>query len=425
MSLRTKLMTSFAGLAAIALLVIAVAFYTTLRWQAAAAEMEMHFQRSLLLQSVRANTFQALKEVDDGLTGDHVDARADFEAALEPATRDFADWAARADTPAERDEVSRVRAIYEELVASGRRVFDLIPVDRAAAIRLVDDEVDTKDLARFREITAAAVEADLAIRGRIAAEMQRLRETAQVMLAISAISVIALTLLIAAYLSSDLFRPLRRIAAVLDRLANGDRDVRADTGRNDEIGVVARGVNQLANTIAAAHSMHERTTASAIGIALSARLAMMRERGASASDWKAVEAMAAAVDSPARTDTIDLVALFHALLARHQGELVRRGIAIEQRLAMPSLPKAANSQLVEAALEAMLVLALDRLPDHGGRLGMRAYRESDGSARIEVADNGGAGETDLGALEAIARDLGGSARRFADANGEVFQLSLA
>jgi HAMP domain-containing protein len=425
MSLRTKLMTSFAGLATIALMVIAVAFYTTLRWQAANAEMEMHFQRSLLLQSVRANTFQALKEVDDGLTGDHVDARADFEAALEPATRDFADWAARADTPAERDEVSRVRAAYEELVASGRRVFDLIPDDRAAAIQLVDDEVDTKDLARFREVTEAAVEADLAIRGRIAAEMQRLRETAQVMLAISAISVIALTLLIAAYLSSDLFRPLRDIAAVLDRLANGDRDARADTARNDEIGVVARGVNRLADTIADARSTQGSAPASAIAMALGARLAAMRERGASASDWKAVEAMAAAVEPPARADTIDLVALFHALLARHQGELVRRGIAVEQHLTMPSLPRAANSQLVEAAVEAMLVLALDRLPDHGGRLGLRAYRESDGSTRIEVADNGGAGETDLGAIEAIARDLGGSARRFADANGQVFQLSLA
>lgn len=425
MPLRTKLMTSFAGLAAIALLVIAVAFYTTLRWQAASTEMEMHFQRSLLLQNVRANTFQALKEVDDGLTGDHTDARADFEAALEPATRDFSNWAVRADTAAERDEVSRVRAAYETLTASGRRVFDLVPVDRTAAVRVVDDEIDTKDLARFREITETAVKADMAIRSRIATEMEQLRETALVMLAISAISVIALTLLIAAYLSSDLFRPLRGIAEVLGRLANGDRDARAEADRNDEIGSVARGVNRLADTMADLRPAQVDVPASAIGRALAERLAGMRHRGASASDWKAVEAMAAAVCPAVHADTIDLVALFHELVSRHQGELLRRGIAVEQRLAMPYLSGASNRSLVEAAVEAMLILALDRLPDHGGRLGLRAYRESDGSTRIEVAETGGFGDTDLGAIEAIARDLGGSARRFADANGQVLQLHLA
>jgi HAMP domain-containing protein len=425
MSLRTKLMTSFAGLAAIALLVIAVAFYTTLRWQAANAEIEMHFQRSLLLQSVRANTFQALKEVEDGLTGDHTDARSDFEAALEPATRDFADWAARADTPEEREEVSRVRAAYEKLVTSGRRVFDLIPVDRAAAVRLIDDEVDTKDLAQFRTITEAAAEADRAIRVRIAKEMQGLRETAQHMLAISAFSVIALTLLIAAYLSSDLFRPLLQIAAVLERLANDDRDARADTSRNDEIGLVARRVNRLADTLAGNHSPRAGVPASSIGMALSSRLAAMRERGATPSDWKAVQAMAAAVEPPARADTIDLLALFHALLARHQRELVRRGITVEQHLTLPALTKAASSQLVEAAVETMLLLALDHLPSYGGRMGLRAYRDHDGSTRIEVADNGDAGDIDLSLIEAIASDLGGSARRFADGNGQVVQLSFS
>lgn len=425
MSLRTKLIASFAGLAAIALLVIGVAFYTTLRWQAANGEMEMHYERSLLLQSVRANTFQALKEVDDGLTGDHVDARADFEAALEPATRDFAAWAALADTEAEREEVARVRAAHAELVTSGRRVFDLMPVDRAAAIQLADDEVDTKDLARFRAITVAAMDADLAIRDGIGRETRALRNTAQVMLAISAISVVALILLIAAYLSSDLFRPLRELSDVLGRIADGDRGARADAGRNDEIGAVARGVNRLAETMAAPAATAPAPQAnSAIGAAMAARLATMRESGANDADWRAVEAMAAALPAvAARGERIDLSALFHRLLTRHQGEIARRGIAVEQRLEA-SAWLSGNLRVIEPAVEAMIGLALDRLPDRGGRLGLRAYRDTDGSGRIEVADNGGAGEVDLSPVEAMAAELGGSARLFEDAKGQVVQLAL-
>jgi two-component system, OmpR family, sensor kinase len=425
MSLRTKLIASFAGLAAIALLVIGVAFYTTLRWQAANGEMEMHYERSLLLQSVRANTFQALKEVDDGLTGDHVDARADFEAALEPATRDFAAWAALADTEAERKEVARVRAAHAELVTSGRRVFDLMPIDRAAAIQLADDEVDTKDLARFRAITVAAMDADLAIRDGIGRETRALRNTAQVMLAISAISVVALILLIAAYLSSDLFRPLRELSDVLGRIADGDRGARADAGRNDEIGAVARGVNRLAETMAAPAATAPAPQAnSAIGAAMAARLATMRESGANDADWRAVEAMAAALPAvAARGERIDLSALFHRLLTRHQGEIARRGIAVEQRLEA-SAWLSGDLRVIEPAVEAMIGLALDRLPDRGGRLGLRAYRDTDGSGRIEVADNGGAGEVDLSPVEAMAAELGGSARLFADAKGQVVQLAL-
>ena len=429
MSLRTKLIAGFAGLAAIALLVIAVAAFTTLRWQAANAEMETHFQRSLLLQSVRASTFQALKEVDDGLTGDHVDARADFEAALEPATRDFRAWAALADTQAEQREVARVRAAHVELVSSGRRVFDRVPVDRTAAIQLADDEVDTKDLARFRAITVAAVDADLAIREGIARDTMRLRETAQVMLAIGAISVIALMLLIAAYLSSDLFRPLRQLSGVLGRMADGDRDARAEEGRNDEIGAVARGVNRVANMLGngAREQAAASATTSTLGLsnALRARLAQMREQ-ASDADWQAVDRMALALGaSDAKGQAIDIATLFHDALADHRGEIERRGIAVEQRLSSPLPRPTAPLALTRRATDMMLSIALDRLSDRGGRLGLRAYVDPDsGATRIEVADDGGAGEIDLSALEAVAAELGGCARVFADAKGQVGQLTL-
>lgn len=440
LSLRTKLIAAFVGLAAISLLVIGVALYTTLRWQAANAEVETHFQRSLLLQSVRANTFQALKEVDDGLTSDHVDARADFEAALQPANRDFATWAAFAHTDAERDEVSRVRAAYTQLINSGRRVFDLIPTDRQAAIRLADDEVDTKDLARFRQITVAAVNADMSIREDIARDTRRLRETAQVMLTISAVSVIALMLLIAAYLTSDLFKPLRSIAGVLDRLAKGQRDVRADDARSDEIGDIARAVNSVAGvmdepTVLAGAWDQPTGTTSAVARALQARLAELRPAGSDGA-WRAVERMSAALAAAAAAaprashDPLDLAALLYAAVAPYRAEIDRRGISVEQRLSAPTPRAFGDASAVASSLEAMLARALDRLPNSGGRLALRAYVDPDnGATQIEVADNGSSADEfdDEGTrlIELAAERHGAAVRIFADLQrGSVAQLTL-
>lgn len=403
MSLRTKLFAAFAGLAAIALLVIAVALVTTWRWQAANAEVETHFRRSLLLESVRANTFQALKEVDDALTGDHVDARGDFERALVPATRDFTSWADYADTPEERAEVARVRAAHERLVASGRRVFDLAGTNREAAIRLADDEVDTKDFAAFQRVTDQAVAADRVIRRDISAQTARVRETAQVMLAISAISVLSLMLLIAAYLSSDLFRPLRDLAGVLDRLSRGDRSARADDARGDEIGAVARGINALAD---AGQAPEQADTP----------LLPPRARTLALSP-------------------VDLTNLLQAALARHRGELDRRGIAIELYLS-PVAPIMGDATKLAVALDEAIRHALAALPDSGGRLGLRSYADG-GLAHIEIAENGpgldpaavekGFGDTGNGLSTACAsaQAHGGTLTLFSEpGRGSVTQFSL-
>lgn len=406
MTLRTKLLAAFAGLSAIALLVIAVALFTTWRSQAASAEMETHFRRSLLLQGVRANTFQALKEVDDALTGDLIDARKDFERALAPATRDFQAWAALADSAAERGEVARVRAAHERLVASGRRVFDLAATDRAAAIRLADNEVDTKDFAAFQLITERAVNADRAIRRGIGAQTARIRQTAQVMLAISAISILSLMLLIAAYLAQDLFRPLRELAQILDRMARGDWRARADEGRGDEIGDVARAANRVAAAAA------------------------LRGEGVSENDN---EARRPPIDLS--LVALDLPALLQAVATRHGRTIARRGIALEFHFAPIESAVFGDQEMVARAIDEAISRALAALPDRGGRIGIRCY--ADTLARIEIADDGseidataveqgmGDDEVDLPLAQAAAERHGGSLKLFAEpGRGAVTQLSL-
>ncbi|MES2905347.1 MAG: HAMP domain-containing protein [Pseudomonadota bacterium] len=405
MTLRTKLLAAFASLAAIALLVIAVGLFTSWRAQVASVEMETHFRRSLLLQGVRANTFQALKEVDDALTGDLADARGDFERALVPATRDFRAWAALADSHAERDEVARVRAAHEALVASGRRVFELAASDRSAAIRLADDEVDTKDFAAFRGITERAVGADRAIRRSISTQNARTRETAQIMLAISAISIFSLILLIAAYLSQDLFRPLRDLAAALDRMARGDWNARADSERGDEIGDVARAANRVAEAALA------RVAASPDEVGV--------RRPPLDLSWV----------------TVDPPALLQAIAVRHGNAIHRRGIAIDYHFAPIERAILGDPAILGEAIDEALRHAFAALPDRGGRIGMRIY--ADDMARIEIADDGsgidavgtgdpmenGAGKFPL--ASAAAQRHGGELRTFSEVGrGNVTQISL-
>jgi hypothetical protein len=209
MTLQRKLMAAFGALATIALLVAVTALYLTLGWQDAAAQAERHYRRSLLLQSIRADTFQALKEVDDALTGDVRDARDDFERILAPAQRHFREWQALADTSDEREEIARVRNGYDNLVAYARRVFELLPMDRAAAEKLIDLEIDTRAHEQFRVLTENGVQADGRKRDEIGAETRRVRTTTQVMLAVSMVSILSLTLLLAGFIAQDLFRPLR------------------------------------------------------------------------------------------------------------------------------------------------------------------------------------------------------------------------
>ena len=411
MTLRRKLFVVFSALAVIALLVTGVALFLTLTWQSTTAQVERHYQRSLLLQRIRAGTFQALKEVDDALTGDHVDAKDDFERALQPTSRDFSEWSSLADTPDERAEVSRVQAAYERLISSARQVFELIPKDRAAAIQLVDDEIDTRTYEQFRVLTEEGVQADREHRRAIAAETNRVRTTTQVMLAISAFSILSLIFLLAAYLSHDLFGSLRELVATLDRLQKGDLKARAEEGRNDEIGAVARSLNQFLVSVEHRNLMAESRAGSSGQIAppdhvhrqiaaIETKLSRLKER--SGDDVRAIvtetENLVHAIGRYIRfgypidldLKNVELPALIYSVLTPRKDELMQRAISLEVSLT-PEITEITGDYLrLREALTEILRKALDSMPEKGGKLGFRTVFDSGepNFIRIEIANNG-------------------------------------
>ncbi len=184
--------------------------------------------------------------------------------------------------------------------------------------------------------------------------------------------ILSLALLLAAYLSQDLFRPLREMSDSIDRLLSGDSTARVDASRDDELGLLGARFNRLADR--------------------------MQQDSA-----RAVEG-AANRPTPQDLDLApsDLRVLIHDLAHRHRDALVARGATLELQVPGELKPTLVDRARVSAALDEILRNAINALPEQGGRTGVRVTADPAGlHARIEIADNGNGMDGDL-----IERALG-------------------
>ena len=248
MNLRKKLLTTFAGLGLLALATAGMTVWAIVKWQDSENKLQNHYQRSVLLLRVRAGTFRAFKEVTEAVTTDD-DAPEEFEESLKSVTEDFKNWADLADNEEERKQVRQVRNAYEVLVQDARTVFDLVRTNRKKeAFNFIQKKLEN-DFEPFEELTEAAVESDQKYRQVIHSQTQSTRETAELVLAIAAFATVSLVLLLAAYLASDLFAPLREVEQALDDVARGDLQRRLEEERADELGAVNRAFNRVAEAM--------------------------------------------------------------------------------------------------------------------------------------------------------------------------------
>ncbi|MDQ3089200.1 MAG: HAMP domain-containing protein, partial [Acidobacteriota bacterium] len=249
MNLRRKLLTVFGALALLSLVTAAVTLWTISSWTKTSTATENHYQRSLLLQSIRASTFRAFKEVPDAVTGDDVDSDQEFEEYIQPAQEDFETWARLAEDDAEREQVRQIREAFDVLEATAKETFALVKQNRfKEAFDLMEGKLEDNDFETFNRLTAEAVESDRAKREVIRQTNESTRRTARIVLFVVAFGTIALVLLLAAYLASDLFKPLKELKQALKRTAEGDYNQELHDSREDEFGEVNRAFNQMVKT---------------------------------------------------------------------------------------------------------------------------------------------------------------------------------
>ncbi|TFI50850.1 HAMP domain-containing histidine kinase [Mastigocladus laminosus UU774] len=421
MNLRQKLLTTFGGLALLTLVTAGMTTWTLHKWRNSEKRLDEHYQRSLLVKEVQAATFRAFKELPDSVTGGDQDAREEFEELIAVTTPDFQQWTALAHNDQERQQVQQVRNSYETLLKEAYRVFDLVDTGRyKEALILLDDYVEEGVLEEFEKVTEAAIESDRQNRRVIRTQVQNARRTAQLALSIVAFGTISLVLLLAGYLASDLFTPLREVKLALDDAKRGNWQRRLDEERTDEFGAIAQAYNQMLEEMASRQQVVEFAAIPmsdlkkdshwqkmSSRVMLHQMVSQLRSRVANLSHDNTIEdkkALIAQLDlllqavsriaefgfpldlNLARTDIRILV---YEVLQRFQPELIERAVSIEIDID-PAVNYAVVDRLkLRSALDELIRNALNALPEEGGRLGMRTTVSEDGTElKLEVGDNG-------------------------------------
>ena len=430
MNLKRKLLTVFGALAILSLVTAGLTLWMLSRWNATTKLTENHYQRSLLLQRVRATMFRAFKEVPDAVTGDDLDSEEEFNEYIKPAFEDFARWSELADTEEEREQVRLVRDSFDVLVADAKETFALVKAGKMReAFDLMEGRLEDKGFTDFQNLTEAAAQSDRNKREEIRRQNEQTRSTARIVLTVSAFATLSLVFLLAAYLASDLFKPLGELKAALERVAHGDLKQNLPEDRNDEFGEVNRAYNSMLQTIARRERLAGENSTGGFGddeefgdettsrLALHTLVGKMRtdilEFAAKPEVFKNQTEADALVQKRdklsqaivrvtefgfpidlnlSQTNVRDL--LYDAVL-RFYDELSGRGISLDLQIS-PDVGSAMIDRLkIREVITELVRNALRALPETGGQIGLRA-RTADGFLLVEVADNGkGADEEDL------------------------------
>ncbi len=210
--------------------------------------------------------------------------------------------------------------------------------------------------------------------------------------------------------------PLQGLARYADAVAAGDRESRSAIERTDEVGTLARALDDMTARLAVyERRLAERSRLSALGemaariaheirnplTGLKLHLQLLGERAGPADapriqslldEVRRLElivdsSLAVARDRPANPEPTDLPTLLTDVLELMQPSLEHRRIGVTTRLA--SLPPlAVDRALIRQAFLNLLVNAVDALPD-GGRILVAAGRDdARHSAWLAVEDSG-------------------------------------
>jgi signal transduction histidine kinase len=217
------------------------------------------------------------------------------------------------------------------------------------------------------------------------------------------------------FLVRGITRPIERVAQMADRIALGERDLRLDLERTDEVGALARAVDSMAGKLATyERELEARARLGALGelaartaheirnplTAIKLHLQLLAERLAPAEaarvervlaevrrlELVADTTLALGQDQPLATAPTDLGGLAAEVVELMQPALAHRGIRIEARIASHGLRELDPRKLKQVLLN-LIINAADAAGD-GGWIRVTAEVPAAGPARLIVEDSG-------------------------------------
>ncbi len=235
MTLRRKLLSVFSALALMSFLSGGLTIWSTVKQHTLLAGLEEKYLQSVILSRVRVasgtlfrrHAMAVLVEAQRG--SDHFDEldekiRKDLEALGDHVSR-----------PEDIDMAEKVTGSYASVVQA---------LATALASATSDENMPASEIVRpahegYQELSALLelhFERNREERRVLRARLKRLRETVLFAVGISGFGTLCLVLLLAVYVGSDIFRPLRRLETAMRSVSEGDLDVKLEVGRDDELG---------------------------------------------------------------------------------------------------------------------------------------------------------------------------------------------
>ena len=429
MKLRQKLLSIFGGLAVLALLNAGVTGWAIYNWQASNRELNHHYQRSLLVKELKIRIVKASQAIREATATGESNARSQFKKDLAPVEQYFQDWLKLAHNEAEKKQVRQLKNAYSVLLSDSEDIFNLLAEGRRfEALKIRRETLIDNSFPLFEELSDRAINSDKQYRQKIRAKVSQSQSTAELVLILAAFGTISLTLLLIAYLNSDLFTPLREVKQALDNVSQGDRQINLDMERGDEIGSVNRAFNRLVESVQKREKLLELA---ALGInnkpaiddkselanipsrllvhqllnQMEVQLAQLDNSNDNGNDKTArKQAIVSQIKQLLHTVThltefgfpldlnltqTDIRALLYEVLISVREELIDRNISIELEIS-PEVKEAVVDQLkIREALRQLVDNALEALPETGGRIGIFASVSANSAELlIEVTDNG-------------------------------------
>ena len=420
MKLRKKLLSTFGGLAVLALLNAGVTGWAIVKWETSNRELNNHYQRSLLVKELKMRVINASQTIREAISTGESPARRKFSADIAPVEGYFQNWSKLAHNQSEDQQIKELKKAYGSLLQDAEHILQLLGAGRTfEALKLRNDQLQSSSLQRFEKLADQAINSDQKYRQEILQLVKQSQETAELVLILAAFGTISLSLLLFAYLNSDLFTPLQEVKQALDQLSQGDRRINLDIERADEIGSVNRAFNRLVQSLKKREQIFNLTALSTnnqgsienapsrllihqllnqIEVQLS-QLDLINSNGKTDKKQEIFSQVTQLLHTVTHLTEfgfpldlnltkIDIRALLYEIVVSFQEELVSRSISIELEIA-PEIKRAVVDRLkLREVLKQLIDNALEALPETGGRIGLFAYLANRSELLIEVTDNG-------------------------------------
>ncbi|MFZ3091413.1 MAG: HAMP domain-containing protein [Nitrospirota bacterium] len=204
-------------------------------------------QHQAMAGNLRFNvTLMAMPAYNYVITGKKEEHIGDFRNQASIVEEKLRDIEAADLTPEERKIVREIKSDYEEIKRLTQAIFNIAsPIGKPQAMRLME-EMDYKYVHPASEKATKLFDIIKEKREKVRASAKKVEKRVMIVFTAGVLITFLISSVIAFVIARSISRPLGEMAALSQKIAQGDLDVAIETKRMDEIGVLAGDFNKMA-----------------------------------------------------------------------------------------------------------------------------------------------------------------------------------